>query len=93
MDKISFFETLLYHGIDPSIVCFDDYVSDDVFCVNNNHHIIEVFYRERGNIFGLHKFKSQSQALEYLLKQLLQISGITTDQSGDGSMCSLENDN
>lgn len=90
MDKNRFFEALSFYDIDPRIVCFDDYVSDDVFCVNKNYHTVEVFYRERGNVFGLHEFDSQPQALEYLLNQILQISGKGQDQShkdnktGDG---------
>lgn len=83
MDKNNFVETLMFYGVDPDIVCFDDYVSDDVFCVNKNYNIVEVFYRERGNVFGLLEFNSQSQALEYLLNKILNMSGIKKDKTGD----------
>jgi len=77
MSKETFLEELDKYGISNSIVCFDDNVTDDVFCVINNYGTINVFYREKGAAFNLHSFNSMEKALEYLLKEILQISGIS----------------
>lgn len=64
------FEELIRIQIDPNLVRFDDNHSDDVFCVNKNYDKYEVFYRERGKIFELREFLSESDALTYLLAQI-----------------------
>lgn len=47
MDKQAFLKKLCEYGIDTNIVCFNDSVKDDVFCVINNYGYTDVFYRER----------------------------------------------
>lgn len=37
MDKQAFLKKLCEYGIDTNIVCFNDSVKDDVFCVINNY--------------------------------------------------------
>lgn len=75
MDKNIFIQLLNKHDIDPNIVCFNNTSKDDVFCVMDNYNTIDVFYRERGREFDVQKFSTQSEALEYLLKKVLTISG------------------
>ena len=75
MNKNEFVEILIKYNIDPNIVCFNDKIKDDVFCVMDNYNAVDVFYRERGREFGLQKFSTQSDALEYLSNKILVMSG------------------
>lgn len=75
MDKQQFMSLLIQHNINPEVVCFNDNIKDDVFCVMDNYKTVDVFYRERGREFELQRFKTQSEALEYLLMKILKISG------------------
>ena len=76
MDKQAFLKKLCEYGIDTNIVCFNDSVKDDVFCVISNYEYTDVFYRERGCEYDMHRFLSQPEALQYLLNKILAISGI-----------------
>ena len=75
MNIDQFIELLVNKGIDPNIVCFNDTIKDDVFCVMEQYHFVEVFYRERGRAFDMKKFKTQSEALLYLAEKILRVSG------------------
>lgn len=67
MDKKQFLSALQSAGIEPHLVCFNDYIKDDVFCVIETYGRIEVFYRERGKEFSKRNFEVLSDALSYLL--------------------------
>ena len=43
MNKNEFVEILIKYNIDPNIVCFNDKIKDDVFCVMNNYNAVDVF--------------------------------------------------
>ena len=75
MNKQQLMEQLIKYNIDTNIVCYNDTLRDDVFCVMDNYGGVDVFYRERGREFDFHRFTSESEALEYLLKKILLISG------------------
>lgn len=84
MTKHNFFSELAIDRISPDLVKFDDNHSDDVFCVNRNYHRYEVFYRERGKIFDLREFSSESDALIYLLAQIRGMHMQDFDGKGAG---------
>ena len=67
-------EKLAGNGISPKNVCFDDEITDDVFCVRNNYNTFEVFYRERGKEYHMQRFSTLSQALEYLYDAIIKIT-------------------
>lgn len=75
MNKQDFLKGLSEKNISPENICFNDEVKDDVFCVRENYACIEVFYRERGKEYGLQKFSTMSQALEYLYNKILKMTG------------------
>lgn len=75
MNINEFIEILIKYNIDPNIVCFNDKIKDDVFCVMDNYNSVDVFYRERGREFELKNFSTQSDALEYLSNKILVMSG------------------
>ena len=75
MNESNFISELLKYGIDPSIICFNNNVKDDVFCVRDNYNVVEVFYRERGKEYDIQKFQNRELALEYLLNKILRMSG------------------
>lgn len=66
---------LTRNDISPENVCFNNNIADDVFCVRENYNKIEVFYRERGNEYGMQTFQTLSEALEYLLDKMLKMTG------------------
>lgn len=68
--KEQFLNSIVELGYDRDYVKFDDTVSDNVMCVNQNYYVWEVFYRERGCEVGMEKFQSQSMALDYLYLKL-----------------------
>lgn len=74
MDKGDFFSLLEKNNIDPSIVCFNDSVKDDVFCVMEYAKSVDVFFRERGKERNLRSFNSLSRALTYLAEYILQMT-------------------
>lgn len=66
--NINFFkETLKAKNINPDRVCFNNNVADDIYCVMENYHRIEVFYRERGNCYKYGCFPTQQAAVQYLI--------------------------
>ena len=76
MTEKTFIGLLREYGINPEIVCFNDGVKDDVFCVMENYGTIEVFYRERGSKFNLKVFATKTEALSSLFEEILAISGL-----------------
>lgn len=70
MTKEQFFRILKANNISLDLVCFDDNIKDDVFCINHNYTYWEAFYRERGKEYDVKKFATESEALEYLLERL-----------------------
>lgn len=74
MNKEIFLEKLEKNGINKKMVCFDDNVSDDIFCVMTNNNYYEVYYRERGKEYYNRRFNNQDEALEYLLEYLCRIA-------------------
>lgn len=74
MNKTEFILALQDNNINPNIVCFNDSVQDDIFCVVENYNKVDIFYRERGNIFDLRSFENLSDGLTYLLNRLLKIT-------------------
>ena len=71
MTKKEFLNTLNQHNLNPSIICWEDSVKDDVFCVYSGNGVCNVYYQERGKRFREMAFQTESDALEYLLTQLL----------------------
>ena len=67
MNKNEFISALQNNGINSNLVCFNDYIKDDVFCVIESYGKIEIFYRERGKEFFKREFEVLSDALNYLL--------------------------
>jgi len=66
--NINFFkERLKANNINPDRVCFNDNITDDIYCVLENYHRIEVFYRERGNWYEYGCFPTQEAAVQYLI--------------------------
>lgn len=70
MTKEQFINSIVELGYDRDYVKFNDSVSDNVMCINQNYHVWEVFYRERGCEVGMEKFESESMALDYLYFKL-----------------------
>ena len=70
MTYVEFVDLLKENKIDTSIVHFENSVADGYY-VLKNYHRWEVFYRERGKDYDCIGFPSESDALEYLLKKLL----------------------
>ena len=70
MTKEQFFRILKANNIPLDLICFDDNIKDDVFCINHNYTHWEVFYRERGKEFDVKKFVTESDALKCLLDKL-----------------------
>ncbi|MBQ6432147.1 MAG: DUF2691 family protein [Oscillospiraceae bacterium] len=77
MTSKAFYALLEARGIDRACVRFNDSVSDDVFCVRARRDgAFDVFYRERGNEFGLKTFYVLADALA-------DLSGRLTFSPGD----------
>ena len=70
-----FVDLLKENNIDTNIVHFENSVADGYY-VMKNYHRWEVFYRERGKDYDCVGFPSESDALEYLLKKLLEYNGV-----------------
>ena len=71
MTKNEFLSILNQRGIDRSIIRWEDSVSDDVFCVFPQNGAWRVYYQERGKHFCEMTFPTESDALDYLMTQLL----------------------
>lgn len=70
MTKASFFRKLVNLGIDITMICWEESLRDDVFCIFENNGKWKVYYQERGNKYDIMYFKSESDALVYLLNKL-----------------------
>lgn len=71
MNREEFIETLNKNGIDSNIVSFDDGFAEG-HCVRKNYFRWEVFIRERGQEYDVIGFPSESDALTYLLEEILR---------------------
>lgn len=74
MTREEFKEELMNNDIDPSIVHFDDSLSEG-YCFRQNYFRWETFIRERGTEYDLVGYPSESSALESLLAELINIYG------------------
>jgi len=74
MNREEFFTLLDHHKIDRNIVTFDSFVAEG-YCLRENHHRWETLYRERDEERDLMGFPSESNALEYLLSELIKYYG------------------
>lgn len=71
MTKSEFMKLLDSNNILPSLVHFENGVTDGYYLIKN-YHRWEVFYREFGKDYDCVGFPSESDALEYLLKKLVK---------------------
>ncbi len=71
MDRNGFYAALKQMGIDPETVSFDNSIKDG-YNIRNNHFRWEVFTRERGAEYDCMGFSSESDALQYLLRELIE---------------------
>ncbi len=71
MDRNDFYAALKQMGIDPETVSFDSGINDG-YNIRKNHFRWEVFTRERGAEYGCVGFSSESDALQYLLCELIE---------------------
>lgn len=77
MIRSEFLELLKQNRIDVNLVSFAPELKDG-YCVRKSHLRWEVFVRERGSEYEVLGFPSESNALEYLFKELLSIYGKNT---------------
>ena len=74
MNRDEFLTLLDQHGIDRNMVTFDSFVAGG-YCLRKNHFRWETLFRERDTEYDLMGFPSESDALEYLLKELMKYYG------------------
>lgn len=70
MTEATFLGILKSHGVDCTYIRFNDYTSDDVFCVCERQGLFDVFYRERGNVSNLKTFHVFSDAVDDLIQRM-----------------------
>ena len=72
MTRSEFMEFLIEHNINKDLICFDNEIHDDAFCIRNQGNRWIVFYFERGAEFHHHhSFSSESDALIYLMQKMM----------------------
>lgn len=74
MNREKFMSLLQENGIDTNIVSFDSSV-DDGYNIRKNRIRWETFVRDRGKEYNCIGFPSESDALEYMLKRLIELYG------------------
>ena len=74
MNREKFMSLLQENGIDTDIVAFDSSV-DDGYNIRKNRIRWETFVRDRGKEYNCIGFPSESDALEYMLKRLIELYG------------------
>jgi hypothetical protein len=74
MNRDEFLTLLDQNGIDRNMVTFDNFVAEG-YCLRKNHFRWETLFRERDTEYDLMGFPSESDALEYLLKELMKYYG------------------
>lgn len=74
MTRQEFFTLLQKHRISAELVSFSPEFRDG-YCVRKNRLRWEVFVRERGIEYDILGFPSESNALQYLLDELIRIYG------------------
>ncbi len=74
MNREKFMSLLQENGIDPNIVSFDSSVNDG-YNIRKNRIRWETFVRDRGKEYNCIGFPSESDALEYMLKRLIELYG------------------
>lgn len=74
MNREKFMSLLQENGIDTDIVSFDSSV-DDGYNIRKNQIRWETFVRDRGKEYNCIGFPSESDALEYMLKRLIELYG------------------
>ena len=74
MNREKFMSLLQENGIDTDIVSFDSSV-DDGYNIRKNRIRWETFVRDRGKEYNCIGFPSESDALEYMLKRLIELYG------------------
>ena len=74
MNREKFMLLLQENGIDPNIVSFDSSVNDG-YNIRKNRIRWETFVRDRGKEYNCIGFPSESDALEYMLKRLIELYG------------------
>ncbi len=85
MDRNELFQILEQKGICPKIVSFENSVNDG-FNIRKNKLNWETFIRERGMEFDSMGFPSESDALQYMLEQIvryydtLQRAGLSVEE-------------
>ena len=78
MNREKFMSLLQENGIDPNIVSFDSSVNDG-YNIRKNRIRWETFVRDRGKEYNCIGFPSESNALEYMLKRLIELYGKNND--------------
>lgn len=74
MNREKFMSLLQENGIDTDIVSFDSSV-DDGYNIRKKRIRWETFVRDRGKEYNCIGFPSESDALEYMLKRLIELYG------------------
>lgn len=74
MNREKFMSLLQGNEIDPNIVSFDSSV-DEGYNIRKNRIRWETFVRDRGKEYNCIGFPSESDALEYMLKRLIELYG------------------
>lgn len=71
MTKHDFFRELEINGIDPSSISFNDSIQDG-YGIRHVYFHWEIYFRERGVEFNTRGYPSQSDALQALLRDILE---------------------
>jgi hypothetical protein len=74
MNRDEFLKLLDQHKIDRNLVSFDSFVAEG-HCLRKNHFRWETLLRERDTEYNVIGFPSESNALEYLLSELIKYYG------------------
>jgi hypothetical protein len=77
-----FYAILNENGFDPNLVRINDNTADCVYFINKNYYKYEVGFRERGNVFQPKTFYTESEALRYVLKEILSVKSVKETLSG-----------
>ncbi len=72
MTRNEFVRFLKKNNIDPTIVSFDDSMSEG-YCIRKNHFFWETLYRERGKEYEVIGYPSESDAMIKMAEYLLSV--------------------
>lgn len=60
--------------IDRDAYCLEGGLPDEAYTINQNMDTWEVYYSERGNKSGLKVFKTENEACEFFLTEIIKMA-------------------